>query len=109
MPAMWSVPKAAVSLLLPAVLVGQDPQARHRLEVGIDRSVDIGARTLAAVEPYLAIDPSDSKHMAASVSLANQMGDPRRSDGGGGTITCAAMSSFDAGETWQRHDFPGRS
>ena len=47
--------------------------------------------------------------MVASVSLANQMGDPRRSDGGGGTITCAALAWFDAGDTWQRHDFPGRS
>ncbi len=36
-------------------------------------------------------------------------GRSRRSDGGGGTITCAALASFDAGETWQRHDFPGRS
>ncbi len=106
---MWSVPKAAVSLLLPAFLVGQDPQARRRLDVGLDRSVDIGAKTLAAVEPYLAINPFDPKQMVVSVSLANQMGDPRRSDGGGGTITCAAIASFDAGETWQRHDFPGRS
>ena len=78
---MWSVPKAAVSLLLPAFLVGQDPQARRRLDVGLDRSVDIGAKTLAAVEPYLAINPFDPKQMVASVSLANQMGDPRRSDG----------------------------
>jgi hypothetical protein len=96
-------------MLLPVILVSQQQQASRRLDVGVDRPVDIGARTVATVEPYLAIDLSDPKHMVASVSLANQMGDPRRSDGGGGTITCAALTSFDAGETWQRHDFPGRS
>lgn len=100
---------ALVSMLLPVFLVAQKQQADRRLQVGVDRSVDIGARTVATVEPYLAINPTDPKHMVASVSLANQMGDPRRSDGGGGTITCAALASFDAGETWQRHDFPGRS
>jgi len=92
----------------PPSLVSQQ-QANRRLDVGVDRPVDIGARTLATVEPYLAVDPYDPRHIVASVSLANQMGDPRRSDGGGGTITCAALASFDSGETWQRHDFPGRS
>lgn len=96
-------------MLLPVFLVGQDQQVDRRFQVGVDRPVDIGARTAATVEPYLAIDPYDPKHMVASVSLANQMGDPRQSDGGGGTITCAALASFDVGETWQRHDFPGRS
>jgi len=98
-----------VAMLLPVILVGQQQQIDRRFHVGVDRPVDIGARTTATVEPYLAIDPYDPKHMVASVSLANQMGDPRQSDGGGGTITCAALASFDAGETWQRHDFPERS
>ena len=100
---------AFVGVFLPVFLMGQGPPTDRRFHVGDDRSVDIGAGTVATVEPYLAIDPFDSKHMVASVSLANQMGDPRRSDGGGGTITCAALASFDSGETWQRHDFPGRS
>ena len=107
---MSSVVRAAiVSMLLPAFLVEQERQADHRLSVGADRSVEIGAKKVATIEPYLAINPDDPKHMVASVSLANQMGDPRRSDGGGGTITCAALTSFDSGETWQRHEFPGRS
>jgi hypothetical protein len=100
---------ALIGMFLPALMLGQEQQAERRFHVSVDRSVDIGARTVATVEPYLAIDPYDPKHMAASVSLANQMGDPRRSDGGGGTITCAVLVSFDAGETWQRHDFPKRS
>jgi hypothetical protein len=42
--------------------------------VGADRSVEIGARKVATVEPYLAINPTDPKHMVASVSLANPDG-----------------------------------
>jgi hypothetical protein len=98
-----------VGIFAPALLLGQERQADRRIDVGMERLVEIGARKVATVEPYLAVDPYDPKHMVASVSLASQMGDPRQSDGGGGTITCAALASFDAGERWQRHDFPGRS
>ena len=100
---------ALAALLMPLFLVAQEQQVDRRFQVGVDRPVDTGSRTAAAVEPYLAINPDDPKHMVASVSLASQMGDPRQSDGGGGTIACAALASFDAGETWQRHDSPGRS
>jgi hypothetical protein len=107
MPSIAGVALAA--LLMPLFLVTQEQQVDRRFEVGVDRPVDTGSRTAAAVEPYLAINPDDPKHMVASVSLASQMGDPRQSGGGGGTIACAALASFDAGETWQRHDFSLRS
>jgi hypothetical protein len=73
-------------MLLPVFLMGQEPQADRRFHVGVDRPVDIGARTVATVEPYLAIDPYDPKHMVASVSLANQMGDR------GGVMVAVARS-----------------
>jgi len=77
------------------------------IQVGADREVKIDVAKLATIEPYLAADPRDSNHLLVGVFLVAKLGDPRRPDFAQ-DVTCAALASFDAGQSWLRHDFPTR-
>jgi len=77
------------------------------IKVEQDRFVDIGAAKLITVEPHLAADPRDPKHLVAAVTLIEKYGDPRHPVEGDSEFFCSALTSFDAGRTWTRHDFPG--
>jgi BNR repeat-like domain len=81
--------------------------ARIIITVGTDRPVLINAPGLAAIEPHLVAHPSDPRHLLAGVFLVSKLGDPRdpnfEMD-----MTCAALVSEDAGQSWRRYDFPTR-
>jgi len=69
--------------------------ASHVFEIGEDQLVYSGGADVALVEPYLAINPQDARNMIAVAMVA-------RSDR---TYGCLALTSFDGGRTWQKHDF----
>lgn len=79
--------------------------AQSLIQVGEDRPVEINSAGLATTEPSLAANPRDANHLLAGVILVKQLGDPRRPSDPS-HHTCAALTSFDAGRTWARHDFP---
>lgn len=74
------------------------------IAVSEDRPVSISAGGLPTVEPHLAADPRNADHLVAGVFLVRKQGDPRRPNSEFQS-TCAALTSFDAGRTWARHDF----
>ncbi len=78
------------------------------IEVGEDRPVEIGAAGLSTVEPYLTIDPRDPSHLIAGVFLVERLSDPRTPAVRPSIMNCAALTTFDGGESWLRHDFPER-
>src|ERR1044071_2304282 len=102
----------ATLILISPLQAAKQASARGRqaaddlIKVGEDRPVDIGAAKLIAVEPHLAADPRDAKHLVAGVMLVTRLGDPRRPVVGFDEHVCAALTSSDAGRTWARHDFP---
>lgn len=75
------------------------------ITVGADRAVVINASSLVAIEPHLAAHPRDQNHLVGGVFLVSKLGDPRNPNFEM-DIACAAITSFDAGRTWIRHDFP---
>lgn len=75
------------------------------IEIGEDRPVRIGADHLRTIEPYLSANPRNADHLVAGVFLVRRQGDPRRADREFQS-TCAALTSYDAGRSWARHDFP---
>jgi hypothetical protein len=77
------------------------------IRVAIDRPVEMNSSRLATVEPYLAADRRDPNHFLAGVILVPKMGDPRDPAFKSESI-CAALTSFDGGRTWIRHDFPAQ-
>jgi len=74
------------------------------IRVGEDRAVIINARGLATIEPHLAADARDPNHLLAGVSLVARLGDPRNPNFAM-DMSCAALDSRDAGQTWVRRDF----
>src|SRR2546426_994222 len=107
--AMVKVPpcvrRVALALLLSASAresTAQVPLARSLsdslIRVGEDRSLSIDFGTFPTVEPYLAADPSNAAHLVAGVAVITKPDVSERS--------CAALTSFDGGRTWTRHDFP---
>ncbi len=82
----------------------QARQSPSTLEVSIDRPVQIGADQASTIEPHLAVDPENDRRWLAGVFLAERLGDPRV-DPPQGKMTCTALTSLDAGESWRRHDF----
>ncbi len=101
----------ACECLWPAYAAGsiqrQPASTDSTIKVAIDRPVEINASRLAAVEPHLAADRRDPNHLLAGVILVSKMGDPRDPESKSESI-CAALTSFDGGRTWIRHDFPAR-
>jgi hypothetical protein len=104
-----------VHAVLASVLVfapAQDPagrSARNAVVVEVpDRRVDINAPDRAALEPWMVASPQDARHLLAGVFLVREYGDPRNADSVADMV-CAALTSFDAGATWLRHDFPDPS
>ncbi|MGI8401931.1 MAG: sialidase family protein [Gemmatimonadaceae bacterium] len=85
----------------------QGARADSVIMVGEDRPVDINARNLSVVEPHLATDRSDVNHLLAGAILVSNMDDPRDPKFVSRSV-CAALSSFDGGKTWSRHDSPHR-
>ena len=75
------------------------------IKVGQDRPVAINARGLSTIEPHLVADPFDPNHLLAGVFLVSKLGDPRNPNFET-DIACAALTSFDGGQRWLRHDFP---
>lgn len=103
--------------ILPAVLASalvlsapQDPAAtRSTIVVEVaDRRVTINAPDRAALEPHLTAHPQNARHLIAGVFLVKELGDPRKPDFVADMV-CSALTSFDAGTTWIRHDFPDPS
>jgi len=97
----------ALSLLLSATArksTAQVPLAKSPsdslIRVGKDRSLSIDLGTFPTVEPYLAADPSNAAHLVAGVAVITKPDVSERS--------CAALTSFDGGRTWTRHDFPAK-
>lgn len=74
------------------------------IRVGEDRAVIINARGLATIEPHLAADARDPNHLLAGVFLVAKLGDPRDPNFAM-DMSCAALDSRDAGQTWVRRDF----
>ena len=101
----------ACECLWPAYAAGsiqhQPASTDSIIKVAIDRPVEINASRLATVEPQLAADSRDPNHLVAGVILVSKMGDPRDPEFKSESI-CAALTSFDGGQTWIRHDFPAR-
>lgn len=81
------------------------PVVDSLIEIGEDRPVRIGADGLRTIEPHLSANPRNADHLIAGVFLVGRQGDPRREDSEFQS-TCAALTSYDAGRTWTRHDFP---
>jgi len=96
-----AIPPAAAQGTQPGGFAGADSVIR----VGPDRPVVINARGLATIEPYLVADPRNSNHLVGGVFLVAKLGDPRNPNFEM-DMTCAALTSVDAGQTWTRHDFP---
>lgn len=99
--------------LVPTFLRAQDnsppaPPSDSLIVVAQDRPVRIGATGFPTIEPHLAADPRDPGHLLAGVALVGRLGDPRRPDFEF-EVKCAALTSFDAGVSWRRHDFSPRS
>jgi hypothetical protein len=69
-------------------------------EVGEDRLVSSGP-DIPLVEPYLAVNPKDRNNMLAAAMVVTK---PDMSG-----LDCAVFTTFDAGQTWTRHDFGLRS
>lgn len=87
---------------------GRDPRPPDSvITVGKDRPVAINARGLATIEPHLVADPRDPNHLLSGVFLVSKLGDPRNPNFEM-DIGCAALASFDAGQTWMRHDFAAK-
>lgn len=107
---MTPVPAVLASVLL--LTPPQDPaetSTRNAIVVEVpDRPVHINAPDRAALEPYLVAHPQDARHLLAGVFLVREYGDPRGADPVADMV-CTALTSFDAGATWLRHDFPDPS
>src|SRR6266571_2677484 len=101
----------ACECLWPAYVAGsiqrQSASTDSTIKVSIDRPVEVNASRLSTVEPHLAADRHDPNHLVAGVILISKMGDPRDPEFKSESI-CAALTSFDGGRTWIRHDFPAR-
>jgi hypothetical protein len=99
---------AAISSLSPSAAepqkLAQIPMAGltrdSLIRVGDDRPVRIGAAAVATVEPHLAANPRNPSHLVAGVILVQKSDLTETS--------CTVLTSFDAGRTWTRHDFPAR-
>jgi hypothetical protein len=61
-----------------------------------DRPVNAEGPRLPVVEPHLAVDPSDARHLVAAAIIV------KKSDLSGSD--CAVSVSFDGGISWQRHE-----
>jgi len=86
--------RAAVLFLLgvSAPVLASSPSASGTIEVGEDRPVAARYDTAPLIEPHLAVDPADGKHLlAASIVLTKP--DISQTD-------CASFVSFDTGATW---------
>jgi hypothetical protein len=94
----WVIGIVSVMLAVPELPIGrcagsnQHPSDRPRIEVRDEALIDVGPDA-PAVEPYIAVDPSDRNHLVAA-SIA--FGDPGRA------FTSIVFSSFDGGKHWQR-------
>ncbi|MEJ7863055.1 MAG: sialidase family protein [Pyrinomonadaceae bacterium] len=80
-------------------------QTKQIINVGDDRPVEINSKKFVAVEPHLVANPQNPNHLLAGVILVSKFGDVRR-ESSEYVNTCAALTSFDAGKTWARYDFP---
>ena len=75
----------------------QPPMAKAIIYVGEDRLVNKGgAADAPLVEPHLAVNPKNPKHLVAGAIVATK---PDLSE-----TTCAIFTSFDGGNSWSRHD-----
>ena len=100
---------ALCTAIPPAVAQGNRPSgdslgADSVIRVGPDRPVVINARGLATIEPYLVADARNPNHLVGGVFLVAKLGDPRNPNFEM-DMTCAALTSHDAGQTWRRRDF----
>src|SRR5215211_5422592 len=73
-----------------------DAQSRIKIVVP-DRAVEIGAGSFPVIEPSLAVNPRDARHLLGAM-IVEKKSDISEAD-------CASIVSFDAGTTWARHDF----
>lgn len=104
---------ALAFLVMSAAAPGQDARdagrTRDTIVVAVpDRPVAINAGDLAAIEPHLSAHPRDPNHLLGGVFLIRRLGDPR-DDNFAADMVCSALTSFDAGLNWHRHDFPDPS
>jgi hypothetical protein len=92
--------------LLIALLFLVSPLAAQQIVLGNATPVDAGLDGRPLVEPHLAVHPGNPEHLLAAVMVsvpAEELAEIRA------RITCSALLSLDAGETWERHDFQIRT
>lgn len=86
----------ALAVALPAGVVGQANPA-GQIVVGENVLVSTAAAERPLVEPQLAVNPKDPKHLLATAMVVNPSA-VADSD-------CAVFLSFDGGRTWAQHNF----
>lgn len=74
----------------------QAPPAKPVLELSEDRLVSAAGVQFPLVEPHLAVHPANPNHLVAAAIVVNK-NDLSELD-------CAIFASFDAGQSWLRHD-----
>lgn len=70
-------------------------------EVSEDRPLEIRAENVVAIEPHLAVNPSDGAHMIAAAFLV-----PKGMKDAVTAKSCGAFTSFDGGRSWTTHVLP---
>ena len=88
---------AALAVSLPAGATGQG-SPREVFVVGENVPVSDAGAERPLVEPQLAVNPKDPKHLLAAAIVSSEPPHSPQAD-------CAAFASFDGGLTWSRHDF----
>lgn len=92
--------------LLIALLFLGAPLAAQEIVLSNATHVDAGLEHNPLVEPHLAVHPGNAEHLLAAVMVSvpeEELAELRA------RITCSALLSLDAGETWERHDFEIRT
>ncbi len=86
----------SLSLFVHATGKQEPPGQKPLLELGEDRLVSLPGPAVPLVEPHLAVHPTNANHLVAGVIVAskNDLGE----------LDCAALASFDGGQSWTRHD-----
>lgn len=85
-----------------AVLTCVAPLAAQEIVLSNSTHVNAGLDGNPLVEPHLAVHPGNPEHLLAAVMVSVPEEELAELRAG---ITCSALLSLDAGETWERHDF----
>lgn len=85
-----------VPALAAGTLAAEPGAAQAGVQVGANVLVSGDAAEMPHVEPHLAVDPGDPRHLLGAAMWVDL----------DGRLATAAYTSFDAGQSWRRREFP---